>query len=257
MAANVTMAAAKNPAVQAAAKDAVRSAANVTMESLVARETAVATKMQDLRDRQQKVMALLESLQPNWPGHCLCIGPVVHHNIERQVPPDRAPFAKASYTAYFCTIFFLCYNAICAIAALASSPKEGKTDETNYGMHLGVSCIHLLGIPGAFMVWHFQVYKAVQTIGSLNRYGTAYLGIVIAFFYNVFMAIGLEAYGGCGWLFALKLKDVKESMAPFYMCLVNALFFTLQLIFFIYAFFKLRKYHRQDKAQSVAGVSLP
>jgi hypothetical protein len=255
MAANIAMAAARNPALQQAAFDAVQRGATATMDTLMQKEREVAARMQDLKQRQERVLQELQSLRPNWPPQFCCIGPVVYHDISRAVPADRIGYAKSSYTTYFITIFVIFYNIICAIAAFASEGKDG--DKTPYAEQMGVSLVHLLGIPGAFLVWHFQVYKAVQPRGQLTRYGTAYLGICIAFVYNVFMAVGLPGYGGCGFLFAFACKQYKTSAAPFYMSLICAIIYCGLCIYFIFSFFRLRKYHRQDKSQTVVpGLSL-
>lgn len=235
-------------------------AQGATMEKLVAKEREVAAKLQNLKDRQQKALQLLDQIQPNWPGHFLCISPVVFHKIDKAVPPDRIGYAKSSYTNYFITIFLICFNIICAIAAFASETKESREDKVEYGKQLGTSFVHILGIPGAFVVWHYQVYLAVQPRGPLTRYGVAYLGLFIALLYNIFMAVGYSGYGACGLLFAFHLKDYKKSQVPFYLALVCGLLFAFQFIYFVFSIFRLRKYHRQDKAQllsNVAGVVLP
>jgi hypothetical protein len=261
MAANFAMAAAQNPHMQAAARDvamaAVQGAQGATMDKLVAKEREIAARMQNLKERQQQVMHALQSLQPNWPPcHCLCIQPIVYHDIAKAVPADRMGYAKSSYTNYGVTIFIIVYNIICAIAGFATETKQGVTDETSYSTHFGLSLLHLLGIPGAFMVWHFQIYRAVQPVGQLTRYGTAYLGICIALLYDIFMAIGIPGFGGCGFMYALKLKDNKASEVPFILSIICAVFYSLQAVWFVWAWFRLRKYHRQDKTQQAPAFSL-
>ena len=236
------------PGAMGAASDAM------TMEKLIEKEREVEQRMAALRERQGVVMQALKSLQPNWPGHCLCIGPIVYHDIDEAVPQDRKSFAKTSYGNYFFTIFLLCYNLIVAIAGIASE-NSSAGDETEYGLHLGISFVHMLGIPGAFMVWHFQIYKAVQTIGPLNRYSVAFLGVVIALLYDCFMAVGVTAYGGAGWMYAFTLKDKKVSKVPFYMCLVCAVFWTGQAIFFLYFIYKLSSYKSIDKKAMQGGAA--
>jgi hypothetical protein len=247
------------PVAMQMARNAAQAAASLTMEKLLEKEREVAEKMAGLKDRQQQVIQALQQLQPNWPPHCCCIEPVVYHDIDRAVPTDRIPFAKFSYGLYFFTIFLLMYNLVCCIVGIASDPKDNVNDKNDYSIQTGVSIIHLLGIPGAFLLWHFQVYNAVQLRGTLNRYGTAYLGVGIAFLYTVFMAIGISGYGGAGWLFALTLRVYKKSDAPFYIVMVCAIFWTIKAICLFFMFFKLRRYHLQDKAArpTIAGIALP
>lgn len=227
-------------------------AQQMTMERLVEKEREVAQRLQSLKERKLAVQQALASLQPNWPGHCLCIGPIVYHDIKAAVSEERQGFAQTSYTNYFVTIFLLLYNLVVCIAGIASESRGG--DQTPYGTHLGIGFLHLLGIPGAFMVWHFQVYKAVQPQGALNRYSVAYLGLFIALFYDIFMAVGVTGYGGAGWLFCLLLKDAKANKAAFYMCLGSAILWTVQALFFIYMIWKLRQYHNVDKAAENSGA---
>ena len=222
----------------------------MTLERLAEKEREVEQRFGALRERQQVVMQALKSLQPNWPGHCLCIGPIVYHDIEEAVPQDRKQFAKTSYGNYFFTIFLLCYNLLVAIAGIASENKV--TDDTQYALHLGISFVHLLGIPGAFLVWHFQLYKAVQPVGPLNRYSVAFLGLFIALLYDIFMAIGVVGYGAGGFWYAFVLRDKKQSKVPFYMCLVCAIFWAGQALFFLYVIFKLRSFKNIDKASANA-----
>jgi len=244
---NVAATAARNPAVQQGARDIANAAVGVTMDNLVSKEREVSARMQNLKERQQQVLQALESLRPNWPGHFLCIGPVVYHNIEKAIPADRIGYAKASYSCYYFTILILVYNLICCIAAVASENKSSSS--TSYTGQMVASVIHLLGIPGAFIVWHYQIYTAIQPRGPLSRYGKAYLGLVVAILYNAFMTVGLSGYGGAGFLFATDLKDSKTSSAPYYMSIVCGLCWLLQGIFFVLSgLFRLRRFHNQDKA---------
>lgn len=253
------MAAAAAPAAFAIGRQVAVNAAALTMEKLLEKEREMAERMAGLKDRQTQVIQALQQLQPNWPPRCCCIEPIVYHDIERAVPTDRIPFVKFSYYVYFFTIFQLIYNLVCCIAGVVADPKDGVFDKNDYAVNTGVSVIHLLGIVGAFLVWHFQIYNAVQLRGSLNRYGTAYLGLGIAFLYSVFVAIGITGYGGAGWLYCLTLRSMKKSDAPWIMAAISASFWTLECIFFFFMFFKLRRYHSQDKAArpTIAGIALP
>lgn len=221
------------------------------MEKLLEKEREVAERLASLKDRQAQVMQALAQLQPNWPPKCCCIEPIVYHDIDRAVPTDRISFAKWSYGVYFFTIFVLIYNLICCIIGVA------QIGSTGYAVHCGIGVIHLLGIPGAFLLWHFQVYTALQHRGSLNRYGLAYLGVGIAFLYTIFMALGLVGYGGAGWLFAFSMRGSGD--AGFIMSIISAAFWTIKIFFFFFMFIRLRRYHLQDKAAkpSIAGITLP
>lgn len=223
----------------------------MTMEKLVEKEREVAQRMQSLKERQQTVAAALASLQPNWPRHCLCIGPIVYHDIDMAIPEDRKRFAKFSYTNYFATIFFLLYNLVVAIAALGAPNKGsiGKNTSDKFGMHLGIAVpIFLLGMPGAFLVWHFQIYQAIQPQSQTVRkgFGLAFLGLGLALLFDILMAVGIPGYGGCGWVYAATLKSQKQNPVPAIMCVISAVFWTLQALSFVWMFMKLRGYYKAD-----------
>jgi len=182
---------------------------------------------------------------------------VVYHDIDKAVPADRVSFVKASYTLYFITIFLLVYNVAMAIAGVVAT-SNGSNPGAKWTQQLILSILYLvLGVPGAFVVWHFQVYKAVQPRGTLNRYRVAYLGLWIAILFTAWLAIGLTGYGGAGFLYALTLKSSKTSSAPAYMSLASAICFTCQTLYFLWMFFRCWRYHNQDKGTSVMGVQLP
>jgi hypothetical protein len=233
--------------------------ADVTMEKVLEKEQEVASRMAQLKERQTQVIQAFMQLQPNWPPKCCCIEPIVYHDIDRAVPTDRIPFVKFSYGNYFMTIFLILYNIAAAITGVMTDNAPGNTDDTSYQVHLGIACMFLLGIPGAFLVWHFQVYQATQIFGTLNRYGTAYLGLFIGFCFAVFNTLGLVGYGGCGWLYANNMSKKKVSQAAFYVVLIGAIFWSAQCLIFVVMFFKLRRYHNEDKANrpSIAGIKLP
>ena len=225
------------------------------LERLVEKEREVAQRMQILKERQQSVAAALASLQPNWPPHCLCVGPIVYHDIDMAVPEERKRFAKFSYYNFFFTMVILVYNLVVSVAALAAKTQEGteKSEVSTMGQHMGMAVpILLLGAPGAFLVWHFQLYKAIQPQNQRvrNRFGLAFLGLGIALLFDILQAVGIPGYGGCGWVYALWLRDRKNSSAPMYMCIASAILWTLQALSFLWMFLKLRWYYKADSPAS-------
>lgn len=228
---------------------------SLTMEDLIRKEREVANRAADLQRRERDVRLAMQRMQPNWPGRFLCIGPMVYHSIPSEVPADRQKFVTSCYYNYFATIVFILYNlAVAGVAMGATSEKiDGEKDTTPWGTHFGVGFVHLLGIPGAFIAWYFQIYKACST-GIKTKYNLAYVGVSIAFLYDVFMALGFVGYGGCGFIFSMSARSKKSSQTPYIMGLVCAALWALQGIFFIWVFVRLRRYQRQDEQRRVEGV---
>lgn len=258
----VSMVAGFQRAAGEAAANAARQAATgvvndvLTMDKLMAKEREIAALTASLTARDREVKLLMQRMLPNWPPKFCCISPVVYHSIESEVPTDRVSFVRACYAMYYITAVFLVFNTVCAgVAMISPQAKDLTSDQKqDWSPHFGVSFVHLLGIVFAFPVWYFPIYRALSTFDD-SQYKMALVGGCVALFYDAFMALGFIGYGGCGWLFAMKLQTTKDSQSPFYMGLTSAIVWTAQAVFFLWVLYRVRRYRRQDKNRDKGVVA--
>lgn len=236
----------------------VAAAVEITMEKLLEKEREVKERAAEIARREREVRLALQRMQPNWPFKFLCINPVVYHDIVSEIPTERVSFVKWCYGNYFATILFILFNIVCALAAMTTSNVDfsGGGSPPNYGAHLGASFLYVIGIPLAFIVWYFPIYKAAGT-GQRGKYNLAFLGTTIAFLYNLFMALGFVGYGGCGWLFALSCRNNKSGSTAFIMSAICALMWSVQAAFFLGVIMRLRGYSVQDQINGLTGRAAP
>jgi len=225
-----------------------------TSDAMRKREKDLADREAELAKRERDVRLQEERTKPNFPREFLCIKPVVHHDIEVEIPPARIGLMRNMLGAYYMQCGVLVYNVICAIAVVSTPNIEDKKNATGgWATHMGVSIVHLLGIPGAFMLWYWSTYTAVKK-GTSGQYLQSLVGIAVAFFYNLFMMLGISGYGASGWLIALQIRDEKQGSVGFIMTMLCAVFFIGLIFFFAWAFKRVNRCKNEDKATSLAGV---
>eukprot|EP00759_Apiculatamorpha_spiralis_P005066 PhF_6_TR13014/c0_g1_i2/m.20626/K19995/SCAMP; secretory carrier-associated membrane protein len=189
-----------------------------------------------LEQRTTDLKKAIERSQPNYPAKFCCISPMVYHNINEEVPTERRNFCQQCFSNFYFTIFMLLYNLIVSIAGVLSKAKDdGESSDdaktSDQWQHFGVACVYVVGCFLAFVVWYFPTYKALST-GEKSSYYQAYLGLTVAFLFDIFMTLGLLGYGTCGFLYAFFLRDKKEGKASFYMAIVCAVLWAIQSAFF-------------------------
>ena len=218
------------------------------------REKELAEKEAALMKREREIRLQEERTKANFPREFCCIKPMVHHDIEQEIPTGRQGFMRSHLAGYYAQCCVLLFNVVTSIAAVSSPDNPDiKSPTGGWSTHMGVSIVHLLGIPGAFVLWYFTSYTALKT-GKSSSYFQAMLGLAVAFFYNLFMCLGIEGYGASGWLFALQLRDEKTGSVAFIMVLVNALAWSLEIFYFVWAMKKVHRCQNEDKATSIASA---
>eukprot|EP00760_Papus_ankaliazontas_P034044 PhM_4_TR6910/c0_g1_i1/m.28211/K19995/SCAMP; secretory carrier-associated membrane protein len=213
------------------------------------REKDLEAREAELSRRERDLRLLEERQRPNFPPKFLCIQPVVRHDIDQTIPPARAGFMRMLFGFYYIASLVLVFNLACTIAAAASPSKDNSS--SSFMTQFGVSVVHLLGIPGAFILWYYPTYTA---LGTGKSYFVCQVGLTVAFFYHLFMALGIMGYGAAGWLFAFTVKDEKEGGVAFGMALVCAFLFTSATGYLAWVFVRVRKYSLEDKATSIAAT---
>lgn len=204
-------------------------------------------------ERREKQVSLLRSKsEPNWPRKFCCIEPMVHHSILGDIPVERQAFVKKCYVNYYVTIFLLVFNCALALAMQVvpnvTDPTTNQPKKSNSLLlqHFIVSVVFLLGIVFAFIVWYWPTYKALAT-GVSSQYLASFVGLLIAFFFDLLCLLGPIGYGGCGLMYALEIQQTKSSNA-FIPVLIIALLWIFQALFFLYMAWRVRRHYRQDKA---------
>lgn len=218
-------------------------------------ENEINRRVAMLEQRTFDLKKAVERSKPNFPRAFCCIGPMVYHDIDEEIRPERRSFCKSVFSSYYFTVFLLIYNLVCSIAGVvtknntSASSEEVKTEQQ--WQHFGLACVYVTGIFLAFVVWYFPVYKALAT-GDKGSYYQAFMGITIAILFGVFQALGLLGYGTSGFLYALFLKDKKEGTAAHYMAVVNAFLWVAVTCFYFYVLAKVRKMWKEDKKVTLA-----
>eukprot|EP00759_Apiculatamorpha_spiralis_P044714 PhF_6_TR41625/c0_g1_i1/m.63089/K19995/SCAMP; secretory carrier-associated membrane protein len=216
------------------------------------REKELQEKEAELMRRERELKVQEDRSKPNFPREFFCIKPIVHHDIDADIPPARAGFMRMFLWGYYAQVLVLVYNVVTSIAAISSPDKENvKSPIGGFSTHMGVSIVHLLGIPGAFILWYWTTYKAV---GKSTQYYQSLLGIGVGFFYNLFMTLGISGYGASGFLFALQVQDEKDGGVAFALILINSLAWLCMVLFFVWGFKKVYRYQNEDKATSIAAA---
>lgn len=120
----------------------VRAALDARERSLAAREAALARAEADVRRSGGGA-----NLGPdkNWPRGC----PVVHHDIQGEVPAGAQGCVRAAYGAYLGLCLCLLFNAVAVLVRLGAA----KMDPTKLPSFLMAMIYLCAGVPGAWVLW--------------------------------------------------------------------------------------------------------
>eukprot|EP01065_Artemidia_motanka_P001624 TRINITY_DN10742_c0_g1_i1.p1 TRINITY_DN10742_c0_g1~~TRINITY_DN10742_c0_g1_i1.p1 ORF type:complete len:427 (+),score=115.22 TRINITY_DN10742_c0_g1_i1:160-1440(+) len=193
----------------------------------------------DAQIQQLRIMA--HPPEPNFPRRCCCVKPQVYHSIENDAPVDRQPFLKRMYRNYFATGFLLAFQCLTALIALVTKGDE----DGDWTAHFGFSIVYLIGIPGAFVVWYWPCYVAVCR-RNLMRYRMALIGFIFGGGFAAYMALGVPGHGGGGYVIALIMFGADGMMLAAVFGLVCAVGWSLEVVFFVYNFYRLRRWYNVD-----------
>ncbi|GET93001.1 hypothetical protein, conserved [Leishmania tarentolae] len=185
----------------------------VTEAMVLEKERQNAARRDALNKRSQNVSRLTER-EPNFPPECCCVKPVVYHNIHEQVPVPQQRFMYILAGLYVTLMVLIIYNIAAAVAAFILGGSA---------LHFGLSFLYLLGLPGAWISWYYNVYCAI-VYASRPRQLIALLGLLVGVVFDVWMAIGITGFGGCGWFYTFSLKG---KVVPFALVLTSAILWSL------------------------------
>ncbi|KAJ9462163.1 secretory carrier membrane protein 3 [Diplonema papillatum] len=219
-------------------------------ERLRMMETELNKREKTLRQREMEV-GRLGNRPANFPKHCYCIKPQVYHDISADMTPPRQPFMRALYINFYITCLLLVLQTATALVALvADGADDVSGDDPPYAEHFGVSILYLIGIVFAFPLWYWPVYQALSSRNS-NRYTAGFIGLGIATLFNAVMVLGIVGHGGAGVLFTMSVLDRKDSAFLDVLGVICLLGWALQLLFFIFSFYRYRTFYREDLLRSL------
>lgn len=188
----------------------------VTLSMVEAKEAQNAARRSELRKRQGEVLSIAEP-DPNFPPECCCIKPVIYHNIRVQIPVNQQRFMYILCGLYLSLIVLIIYNIV---AAFVNFIFGGSA------LHFGLSFLYLIGLPGAWVLWYYNIYCAT-TESNKPRQLLGILGLFLGVAFDVWMAVGVSGFGGCGWLITLGSTG---SLPRFIVLLIAAILWTLHAL---------------------------
>ena len=181
----------------------------VTEEMVLAKERQNAMRLAEINKRKSKVVHDVEP-EPNFPPECCCVKPMIYHNIREQVPVPQQRFMYILAGCYVALMVLIIYNIVCAIVSFVFGGSA---------MGFGLSFLYLLGFPGAWMLWYYNVYCATVYL-SRPRQLVALLGLFLAVCFDAWMAVGVANFGGMGFIYAIAMS---KNLPSFIMILVCAI----------------------------------
>lgn len=185
----------------------------ITEEMVAAKEAQNLAKMKELQSRAGNVSSAVQP-PPNFPPECCCVKPIIYHNISLQIPTSQQRFMYILCGLYLSQIVLIVYNVVAALVMFIFGGSA---------MHFGLSFIYLLGIPGAFMFWYYNIYSAFVKLSRLRQV-LGLLGLLLGLGLDIWMAIGVYGLGGCGYITAF--AGIGTGVA-FIMVLIAAILWTL------------------------------
>lgn len=185
----------------------------ITEEMVAAKEQQNAERRKEIIKRSGTVAKEAEP-EPNFPPECCCIKPLIYHNIREQVPVPQQRFMYILCGLYLTLIVLILYNIVAAFVCFILGGSA---------MHFGLSFLYLLGLPGAWVLWYYNVYIAT-TESSRPRQVLAIFGLFLAVAFDAWMAVGVPGFGGCGWIVCITNVG---AIVRFILLLVAAILWTL------------------------------
>ncbi|XP_065060081.1 secretory carrier-associated membrane protein 1-like [Rhopilema esculentum] len=189
-------------------------------EELERKDAELTKKENELRVLQQQVIR--ENNFPPLPKK-FCPNPCFYHDISVDIPIEFQKTCRMVFYVWQLYSFALLYNCICSLALLIVGGDNGA--ET-----FGVSLLYLvLFVPCSFIFWYRALYKAFKNDSSFN-----YMLFFFVFFFqilcSILYALGIPAFGTCGWINAGKTFDKSNKGIAAMMFVSGALFTVLAIL---------------------------
>ena len=200
----------------------------------------------DLIKQQQMRIAELELhvREPNFPP---CF-PLVSHDIERDIPSNRKSFVKFMFATYFYTCVVILCNLIISFYIANQPDKKPNSDDYTRGQWMSIA--YLIGIPIAFPLWYWPLYRS-NGLQLSSKYVLSCIGLFIAICGGGFSLLGIINYGSVGIIYMIDAYEDKSSDTPGTMAIIMVILWSLQVAAMVYAF--VRQVHHYRKDRSVGG----
>lgn len=181
----------------------------VTEEMVLAKEQQNAARRSEINKRRSNVSHSVEP-EPNFPPECCCVKPLIYHNIREQVPVPQQRFMYILAGCYISLMILIIYNIVCAVVSFVFGGSA---------LGFGLSFLYLLGLPGAWITWYYNVYSAT-VYSSRPRQVIALLGLLLAICFDAWMAIGVTGFGGMGFIYAISRAGNLPSFVMLLICAI-------------------------------------
>lgn len=202
-----------------------------TEDMVLQKERQNAARRGELQKRSKHISSDAEQ-EPNFPPECCCVKPLIYHNIRVQVPVPQQRFMYILCSLYISLLILIVYNIV---ASLIYFILGGST------LHFGLSFIYLIGIPGAWICWYYNLYIAM-TQNSRPRQIMGLFGLFLGVAFDAWMAVGVVGLGGCGWMVTVLSIS---SLPAFIVLIIAAILWTLHGLLMIVMFFRYWKASEQ------------
>jgi hypothetical protein len=213
--------------------------ADPTLRQLVQQKDDL-IKLQQLRIAELELQVRPKNFPP-----CL---PLVSHDIERDIPSNRKRFVKFMFFSYFYTCFVLIAN-MCINFYIANQPNKKETND-QYSKGQWMSLAYLIGIPIAFPLWYWPLYRSVG-LREGSRYVFSCIGLLIAIAGGGFSLLGIIEYGAVGIIYMIDAYEDKSNDTPGTMALLMVILWGVQVAMVVFAF--VRQIHHYRKDRTIGG----
>ncbi|KAJ1344370.1 hypothetical protein BSLG_001105 [Batrachochytrium salamandrivorans] len=162
---------------------------------LLERERALSAREQELR-QQQDQLRRHGAYPPNWPPFY----PVIHHDINIDIPEDHRPTVLKIYHFWLATVGLLAFNMIAMLAILLSHPSNMGYVPGDFGValmyfflfngfHIAFSGYMAVGIPSSGacgLITVLATFSDAKIVAGVIA-SAAFSGWVLSAFYSVYL----------------------------------------------------------------------
>eukprot|EP00753_Platysulcus_tardus_P018250 PLAT6795.2.p1 GENE.PLAT6795.2~~PLAT6795.2.p1 ORF type:complete len:339 (+),score=137.76 PLAT6795.2:74-1090(+) len=228
------------------------------------REAALARKEAELKRREAELMRreneLPDDYKPkNWP-RCY---PILHHNIEDDIPADKRNLVRFHYYTWMVTVAALFWNFFTCAAMFGTAKPQNVTDFADPWWIVMPMLYVGLGSWLGWTAWYRALYNAMQSDRSASFFWYFVVFLVHTLFCYM-QALGVPIFYSTGLLVMIEVdtwgtNTGGESSKPVSysgistMCTVS---FILWLLLSIVSTYLLRTVHGEYKHRGAAGAAV-
>jgi len=161
----------------------------------------------------------------NWP-RCR---PIIHHNIEGEIPPHHIKLIRQAYLGWYFHIVALIFNFICMLGSII----KGEVVASFFYALIAM----VVGIPISFWVY-WMLYSSIRKASGFF-FCIWFVVFVLQIASEIFFAIGIDGYGTAGVIMVLVSFDAQNTTLGI-LFLVATILWVLVTLYNVYVFNKAR-----------------